>query len=139
MSSPLKQIITILVLASFLALAIFSFSAISHGSNDSMPGGCPFSVQGGPICPQNIFATAIHHISILYSFFNVPVSINMTSIIGLLILVAYALVVFTITVSHTLFTLSPFVGNIYNFPTFGQANRKIQHWLALFENSPSRQ
>ena len=138
MSFSLKQFMTIFVLAAFLALALFSFTALLHGSNNGMgmESGCPFSTPNGLVCPQNTLATAIHHISAFSAFLNVPVGVNMTILFAFLFLVAGA--VATLFMSPPSAIFSKLTTNFYDSPPTTSSETKTKRWLSLFENSPSR-
>ena len=129
-----KQFVAVLILASFLALALFSFATISHGGD--MQGNCPFSAPGGLICPQNMLATAIHHILAFHTFLNVPVSISTAVLIIFLLLTSYVLGVLSTSPPIPIFLT--LVENFYDSPPVTSHDRKIKRWLSLFENSPSR-
>ncbi len=135
MKSFYKQIITILVLASFLSVAFFSFNVMMQGPDGRMVGDCPFSAMGASLCPQDTAAVAIHHVSAYYAFLNVPVGTSFAALIISLILAVCSILIISIR--------SPLSGPpipatvLYDSPPPNSYNRKITRWLSLFENSPS--
>ncbi|MDP2655330.1 MAG: hypothetical protein Q8P17_02085 [bacterium] len=129
MSHTFKKITTPLVLLSFLATAFFSFASMTYGSDGNMLGGCPFSTMGASLCPPNALPGVVHHLSAYQSFMSAPLNL----IPVLLILVS---VVFIFLFQSLLYR--PFVPISYSSPPFTSHNRKMQHWLSLFEHSPSR-
>ena len=137
MKSFYKQIITALVLASFLSVAFFSFNMMMQGPDGRMVGDCPFTALGASLCPQDNMAVAIHHVSAYYAFLNVPVGTSFAALMISLLLVASALLIISIR--------SPLLGPpipatiLYDSPPPNSYSRKITRWLSLFENSPSHQ
>ena len=133
-----KQITTVLVLSSFLAIAFFSFVLMTHGPDGRMPGDCPLSTMGVSLCPQDTVAIAIHHISSYHAFLNVPVGVGLTALIISLLFALFA--VFAIFIRSTLLGLGPplFARVLYNSPPADPHSRETVRWLSLFENSPSR-
>ncbi|MEK7609855.1 MAG: hypothetical protein AAB470_01890 [Patescibacteria group bacterium] len=130
-----KKIITVLVLTSFLTVAIFSFAVMTRGPDGRMEGDCPFSVVGQSICPQDTVAVAIHHISAYQSFLNMPVGSGLTAlIVSLLFAVCAALF---ILISSPLLGPPAVARILYDSPSIGLRSRKLTRWLSLFENSPS--
>jgi hypothetical protein len=135
MKSPINKSITALVLVSFLVLVLFSFGAVMHESGNQMTGDCPFSTVGGVLCPQNALAVAMHHISAYNSFFNIPVSFGLTALL-LSFLLALS-IVHAVRIRPP--RLEPYivVRIAYDVPPASSYSKKINHWLSLFENSPS--
>ena len=119
-----KKIIVLLVVASLLAVAFFSFAMMSYTSDGQMAGDCPLAVVDSSLCPQGILNVTVHHLSAYHSFFNIPLSF------GLII----ALIIFT-----GLFVFSPLLFSVRldDPPLVYFSRRKITHWLALLENSPA--
>lgn len=135
MSPVYQKIISLLVLASFMAVTFFGFAIMMHGPNGWMSGDCPFSVMGASLCPQNTLATAIHLISAYHTFLNVPVGAGLTTlVISLLFAVCILLVIF---IRSPLLGPPALVGIFYDSPPAASHKRKITRWLSLFENSPS--
>lgn len=135
MKSFYTQIITALVLASFLSVAFFSFNMMMQGPDGRMIGDCPFSALGASLCPQDTVAAAVHHISAYYAFLNVPVGSSFAALMITLLLVAATLLVISI---RTLLLGPPILATVlYDSPPPNAYSGKITRWLSLFENSPS--
>lgn len=135
MNYLLKKNIAIIVLVSFLMIVFFSFTVILHESDLQMVGDCPFSAIGASLCPQNMLAVAIHHISAYNSFFNVPTSFGLTAFIIFVLSVVAAL--FVISSRPRLPSRLVFAHTVHTSLPVNSYTRKIIHWLSLFENSPS--
>jgi len=132
-----KQVITSVIVASFLSLALFSFVIMTHNSEGLMTvGGCPLSVIGASLCPQESMASAAHHISAYRSFLNVPVGYGLTVLFAYLIILALAAIIFS---TLRLPPLNPpiFAGGFQDIDSRPRYDRKITRWLSLLENSPS--
>src|SRR3989338_7220136 len=93
-TSSAKQILAALMLVSLLAVVFFGFATMSYGSDGKMEGGCPFSVMGAPLCPQDMAAAAIHHISAYQSLLNVPMGAGVTALFISLLLLVYGVFIF---------------------------------------------
>ena len=131
-----KQIITILILVSFLTIVVFGVFSMMHGSQEQMAGNCPLSAMGQSLCPQDILSVVIHHISAYYAFLNIPINSGITILIISLLLYIFAI---SLVFIYLLLFIQPIPSNIfYNSPLINSYNRKINHWLSLFENSPSK-
>ena len=134
MKSQFKQIITAFVLASLLALALFSFALIMHEQNGLTSGDCPFSTLGTSLCPENSVAVAIHYISAYHAFFNVPLGTALSALIfSLIFAVSVALVIF---IRLPLLLPPTFSRVFFDSLPVNSYSRKIIRWLSLFENSP---
>ncbi len=130
-----KKIITTLVLASLIMIMFFSFTLMMNGPNERMLADCPFSVMGASLCPQDIVAVVIHHISAYHAFLNVTVSAGLTTlIISLLFAICAVLVIF---IHLPLFGPPAFVPILHDSPLLDSYSKKIIRWLSLLENSPS--
>src|SRR3989338_3228057 len=135
MLSLLKKTVVLCTVVSLLSIAFFSFSFMTRGADGQMQGDCPFSVMGAPLCPQDAFAAAVHHISAYQSFLNIVTSSGVTTLILALVLtVCTALAHWAGLFAYAppplvrlsrLHLLSP------------SPKRKVLRWLSLFENSPS--
>ncbi len=133
MSSLLKKLITALILTSFITIVLFSLASMTHGSDGRLAGDCPFSSPGASLCPQDMVALIIHHLSAYHAFLNVPIGSGLTTlIISLLLVIGVALVIFI----H-LPLLGPPSLILYSYPLVDSYNRKIVRWLSRLENSPS--
>jgi hypothetical protein len=135
MKSFLKQILAILIFASFLSVVFFSFNIMMQGPDGRMVGDCPFSAMGASLCPQDNVAVAIHHVSAYYAFLNVPVGTSFAALMISLLLVACTLLI--ITIRSPLLGLPILAYVLYDSPPPNAYSRKITRWLSLFENSPS--
>jgi len=130
-----KKIISAFVLASFLMIALFSFTFMMT-ADGRMAGNCPFSVMGASLCPQGTLALAVHHISAYRSFFNVFVNSGITAIIIFALLLALG-AMFKLAASPPLSRPLVIIGGLHDFQPVISHKRKITRWLALLENSPS--
>lgn len=135
MKFSFKQILTVFVLISFLAIALFSLNLMTHKQGGRLAGGCLFPTVGQSICPQNIVAAAVHHLSLYHSFLNVPISLGLT-IIFICLLLAF-LVVLVISPWSPLPKFSSFVRISFDSFNISFFNWKLTRWLALHENSPA--
>ncbi len=123
-----------ILLASFIALALFSFALMAnHGMNDGMGGiesNCPFSFPGSD-CPENSVAMAIHHSAAYQSFASVVLTASaaMFFALVLLALVLTQMFVGTLPAPQTFAYIRP--------PPRVASGRKLIRWYSLLENSPS--
>lgn len=129
-----KKIITGFVLTTFLFVVFFSLSLVMvHSSNSTMEENCPFSIMDTSICPQNNFATVIHHLSSYESFLSAP--INMVGlVISFLLLTSVAMAFY---ISPPLPHIPVFINVFHNISPDLSCKLKIARWLSLLENSPS--
>lgn len=130
-----NQIIAALSIITFLALVFFGLNFMSHGADEGMPGDCPFSAIKSPLCSQDAFAMAFHHIFAYQSFVNVPINFSFAVFIILLLLIAYTNS--TDLAGSSLFRPPAVFGIFYNFLPSNSYEGNIAHWLALHENSPT--
>lgn len=133
-----KKIPAIILLLSFLALAIFSFAMIGHEPDGTMREDCPFATFAGSasLCPQDMLAVAVHHVSAYSTFLNVPVPVAFGLMLTALLALAY-IAFFSYTSAQI---LSPRVlrkWKYYSPPNVSLLARKIARWLSLLEHSPS--
>jgi len=135
MHYPFKKSITALILVSFLMLVLFSFGVMLHESGNQMTGNCPFSAMGVSVCPQDTLAVAIHHVSAYSSFFNVPTNFGPT--IAIIFLLLAICVLFILFIRPPLPQRVTLARGTYTLPSANSYNKKVTHWLSLFENSPS--
>lgn len=129
-----KQMAGALMLVSFMMLVVFGLTAMTHERGGQMQGGCPFSVFGASLCPQNMLAVALHQISSYQALLSVPAHFAATT---LAFFVFFALCVALVCgAAYARSTLRPraFIGGA---PPSAASYRKITRWLSLFENSPS--
>lgn len=131
-----QKLLAGLILTAFLAVAVLSFTVMMHESNGGGANGCLFSTNETTLCPQNVLALVVHHISSYQAFINVPVNFGMLAVLFSLILLVLA-----ISVIRRAGILSPpqlvLVGRSLDSPPETSYKRKIIHWLSLLENSPS--
>ena len=135
MSSLFTKTVALFTLVSLLAIVFFSFSFMARGVDGQMQGDCPFSVVGVPLCPQDAFAAAVHHISAYQAFLNILAGSGVTALIVALVLAVCAAVAY----SAGLFaSVSPPLLQLFRtaLPS-ALPKRKVLQWLSLFENSPS--
>ena len=134
-TSPAKKILSALMLSVLLVIVFFSFAAMTHASDGRMEGGCPFTAMGAQLCPQDLAAAAIHHISSYQSLLNATQVPGMALIIALLLLV-YGVFVFFIRPP----AFQPqLIGYLHGSPHSSARDRETTRWLSLFEHSPSLQ
>ncbi len=122
------------MLASLLIVVFFSFGTMTHNSGGNMEAGCPFSAMGTPLCPQDLAAAAVHHISAYQSLLNTPIGPGITALIIALIMLVYG--VFTLFIRPPAFQ-PQLIGHFRHSPDSSLRDRKIASWLSLFEHSPS--
>ena len=135
-TSPAKKILSALMLSVLLVIVFFSFAAMTHASDGRMEGGCPFTAMGEPLCPQDLVAAAIHHISAYQSLLNAPISSGFTVLIVALLLLVYGVFIFFIRPPAPRPQL---IGYLRRSPHSSARDRETTRWLSLFEHSPSLQ
>ncbi|KKW17250.1 hypothetical protein A3C86_01340 [Candidatus Kaiserbacteria bacterium RIFCSPHIGHO2_02_FULL_49_16] len=131
--TPLSKLLAALMLASLLAIVLFSFGTMTHNSSGSMEAGCPFTAMGVPLCPQDLVAAAVHHISAYQSLLNAPASSGMMALLIALLMLACG--VFISLIRPPAFQPRR-VRSLYN-PSSSARDRETTRWLSLFEHSPS--
>lgn len=130
-----NKIIAALTLTSFLMIAVFGFTIMMHMSDGQASGDCPFSPMGQSLCPQDVVAVAMHHISSYQSFLSVTVGANSITFLLSLLLVAFAAILILIRPALLSPPIFAYVSPDYLRSDLGA--KKIARWLSLFENSPS--
>jgi len=135
MSSLFKKIIVLFILSSFLTIVFFSFATMIHESDGNMSKGCLFSTGGTFLCPQDALIMVFHHVSSYQSFINVPTNFGITALVIFLLFIAYIVLIIFSNLSR--FEFSTPVGVFYSPPQKIPYKRKITHWIALHENSPT--
>jgi hypothetical protein len=128
-----KSIVAPLLIVSFLAVAFFSFAAMSYGSDGRMQGGCPFSATGTALCPQDALAVIMHHVSAYQSFFNTSINVGMSA----LIIALYAVGIASILLVNRICVPTALASVRYKPPPSVSYTEKLTRWLSLFEHSPS--
>lgn len=136
MTPPLKNSLTILILASFLAIALFGFASMAYTPDGSMASDCMFGSPLQSDCPASMFAVALHHVGAYLSFLAAQVG-PLLSLLLLAFLPAILVVLPLLTpralAGPPLAPPSPRYGTSPRH----SSNRAITRWLALFEHSPS--
>jgi hypothetical protein len=133
-TSSTKQILAALMLAALLVIIFFSFATMMHNSGGSMEVGCPFTAMGVPLCPQDLAAAAIHHISAYQSLLNAPQVPGMTVLFIALLMLVYGVFVFFIRPP----AFQPkLIRYLHHSPSTSLRDRENTRWLSLFEHSPS--
>lgn len=122
------------MLAALLVIVFFSFATMTHIADGRMQSNCPFSTMGAPLCPQDVVAVAIHHISSYQSLLNTPLASSITILIIALLVLVYAASRFSV---RSLVPGSRLVRRLYNSSPSYPGSREITRWLSLFEHSPS--
>ena len=133
----MKHLLTLILLISFVGIAIFGFTLFAHGM-DSSDSNCITSPIDGTSCPTSIAAMTLHHISALQTLLT---SVT-PSISNLLLLLAFMLLILvSVFLSHKniLFPkLDLLRERLRDLATnFSYSKQKIISWLSLFENSPA--
>ncbi len=129
-----KKIIALFVLASFLAVIFFSLPMMRVEGGD-MQAECPFSPMGVSVCPQEVFASAVHHISAYQSFLNVTLHPSMALLLASLLF--FALVSFVLSKQPPLEMRPVLAKRMFPSPPADSQKRNIAEWLSLLELSPS--
>jgi len=138
MSHSLSKVAVSLVLVSIVMVAFFSFATMAHSEEGNMQAGCPFSVIGATLCPQNLEAAVIHHISAYQSFFAIFSTSGATAlIIALLALVALVCAALLRSLWSLLYKPPERIRYVFNTPTATREDHAVIRWLSLLENSPS--
>ena len=133
--TPLQQIVTVFVLVLFLATVFFGFASMMHDPVAGMESDCPFSVMGEPLCPQNLAAAVVHHISTYQSFLAVFAASGITALILALLVALAAALLFS--VAPLLFRPPARVRYFFDHSPNGSRDSKTARWLSLLEHSPS--
>ncbi len=133
--TPLQKTVTALMLVLFLATVFFSFASMMHEPEAGMQADCPFSVMGEPLCPQNLAAAIMHHISAYQSFLAVVAGSGTTAAVIAFLLALFAALSFLLT--PLLYKPPEPLGPFFKVLTTVRRDTKAIRWLSLFENSPS--
>lgn len=133
--TPLQKTVTAFILVLFVATVFFSFASMMHEPETGMRADCPFSVMGEPLCPQNIAAAIMHHISAYQSFLAVFAGSGMTATIAVLLALFAALLL--LAAPLLLYKPPEQENSFLRAPSAVRKDRKTTRWLSLFENSPS--
>ena len=134
-----RKIMVSLILVSIVTVAFFGFATMTRAADGGMEGNCPFSVVVESLCPQNLAAAVVHHISAYQSFLAVfattGVSTAMAAMLALLLALGAALLFST---GSLVYRPPAPARYLFNTPRTTSQNRAVIRWLSLFENSPSR-
>lgn len=133
----MKHFISLLLIISFVATAIFGFAIFDMSPNHSS-GGCVASAINGTACPTSIMDMALYHISALQTL---TIAVVPSISHWLLLLVSLLL----ISVSIFLFYKNLLLPRLEFSPqrlrglalNSSYSRRKIISWLSLFELSPT--
>ena len=133
----MKYLLTLILLISFVGIAIFGFTLFAHGMEGS-DNNCVTSPIDGTSCPTSIVAMTLHHISAIQTLLT---SVT-PSISNLLLLLAFMLLVSVSVFLSYKNLLSPKLAllreRLRDLATnFSYSKQKIISWLSLFENSPA--
>lgn len=132
----MKYFLTIILIVSFVGIAIFGFTFFAYGM-DSSDNNCVISPLDGTVCPTSITAMALHHISSLQTLI-----ISVTpSISNWLLLLIFIILLSTLTILFLKNLLFPKLKllreHLRDLETYlSYSKQKIISWLSLFENSP---
>lgn len=134
----MKYLITLILIVSFVGIAIFGFTFFAHGMEGS--DNCITSPIDGTACPTSIASMTLHHISALQTLLT---SVT-PSISNLLLLLAFILLTsVSIFLSHKnlLFPkLELLRKRLRDLEVnLSYSKQKIIFWLSLLENSPAFQ
>lgn len=144
--NSMKHLLTLILLISFVGIAVFGFTLFTHGMDSSenthgvasSDNNCVTSPIDGTVCPKSIVAMTLHHISSLQTLTTSVVP----SISNWLLLLAFILL---ILVSVFLLYKNLLFPKLELLPkrlrdlevNLSYSKQKIISWLSLFENSPS--
>jgi len=133
----MKYLITLILVVSFVGIAIFGFTLFAHGM-DSSDSNCITSPIDGTACPTNITAMTLHHISSLQTL----ITSTTPSISNWLLLLAFLLLISVsifLSYKNLLFPkLELLRERLRDLATnLSYSKQKIISWLSLFENSPA--
>lgn len=134
----MKYLASLLLIMSFVGIAIFGFSIFDHSMMDGSNAGCVASAIDGTACPTSIMDMILHHVSALQTFTTtvVPPISSWLLLLTSLLLVAVSILLFykdsllpnPELLPQRLRDLT--LNSLYN-------QQKITSWLSLFELSPS--
>ena len=136
----MKHLLTLILLISFVGIAIFGFTLFAHemGGMEGSENNCITSPIDGTLCPTDITAMTLNHISSLQALLTSVTS----SISNWLLLLAFVLLVSVsvfLLYKNLLFPkLDLLRERLRDLATnFSYSKQKIISWLSLFENSPA--
>lgn len=133
----MKYFALILLMASFVGIAVFGFAIFDHGISHSNSG-CIISAIDGTVCPMSIADLAMYHISTLQTLLRTLIPSGLDFILLLLFLFFVSILTFSFY-KDLLHSKQKFLfQRLRDFEfVFSYNKRKFISWLALFEYSPS--
>ena len=133
----MKYFITLILIASFVGIAIFGFTLFAHGMEGS-DNNCITSPIDGTSCPTSIVAMTLHHISSLQTLLT-SVTPSFSSLLLLLAFLLLISVSIFLSYKNLLFPkLELLRKRLRDLATnLSYSKQKIISWLSLFENSPA--
>lgn len=133
----MKFLFTILLVASFIGVAVFGTFGMGHMQNNG--GICIAEIASGTNCPQKTdpIVFADFYLNAFKSFSLATFDGNVMN--SLLFLFGFLVLVILVISSPSFFKLPrlAFVGYRSGDSFFSSEERKLAKWLALHENSPS--
>ena len=133
----MKSALTTFVILSVVSIAAFGFLAMGHGAGREHGGFCLGAIAQSAPCPEkDPLGFASFHLTAFQSFSQAVFSANFLS--ALLLITLLAITLFSLKVSFLIPQFNVRYGEIRGladapFPLV----QKLNHWLALHENSPS--
>ena len=133
----MKYLLTLILLISFVGIAIFGFTLFAHGM-DSSDSNCITSPIDGTVCPTSIAAMTLHHISSLQTLLTsvTPSISNWLLLLAFILLISVS--VFLLYKNLLFPKLELLRKRLRDLETnLSYSQQKIISWLSLFENSPA--
>ncbi len=129
----MKSILTILILASFIGIAVFGFVGMTSAQH--LHGGCIASLADKGLCPSGVVpvSAAFSHLEVLKSF-SLAFLTGFASLVSLIAL-AFAVSGRNPDIPEAVFRPVSALGDL-----FKDSNNSLAHnfeWLAIHFNSPS--
>ncbi len=142
----MKHLLTLILLISFVGIAIFGFTLFSHGMDSSgnthsmysSDNNCITSPIDGTECPTSIMAMTLHHISSLQTLLTsaTPSISNWLLLLAFILLVSVSIFLLYKNLLFPKLEILP--ERLRDLETnLSYSKQKIIFWLSLFENSPS--
>ncbi len=130
----MKYLATLLLIISLIGVGVFGLRALNHGMSHGQSD-CIASIMTNAPCPINLKSIVTHHFFAIQSFFNIPLT---TFVFSVILLIAISMLVLAYLFKF-LFLRSQFITQRYRDYRlrFNLGKYKIISWLALFEHSPS--
>ncbi len=130
----MKYLASLLLIMSFVGIGIFGLEALDHSMRHGQSD-CVASIVTNTLCPVNLRSIITHHFAAIQSFFNVPIS---TLVFSVILLIAVS-IIGPIYLFKFRFLYSQFItqrSEDYRL-RFNLGRHKLISWIALFELSPS--